>query len=357
MEKMMMAVVKENKGPGYTFKDVPVPKPLKGELLIRVEAVGICGTDLSILAGNREIPLPLIPGHEFAGEVVALGPGVDNFSIGERATAGLVIGCGSCPYCLRELDTLCDNILEIGIHIDGAFTRYVKAPAKITHKLPDEISFEDGALFDPIASAYRAVRKAAIRPSETVVVVGPGPIGLVAVQIAKAEGAGKVIVVGLPEDKGRLSAALENGADFQASGTSQEVIEKIKELTSGEMADAVIEATGQPSSMEVCTAALKKCGRLSVAGIFHEKPAIDMGRVVRYELSVTGSICYTIKDFQDSIELLRSGKINPSPLITHRMPLDELGKGLELLARKEAIKVILKPYYRNGGELRDEKSA
>ncbi len=343
MEKEMLALVKRNMGPGYSLEKVPVPVPREGELLVRVEAVGICGTDLSIIAGKREIPLPLVPGHEFAGKVAATGPEVEEFSVGDRVTAGLVIGCGDCPYCLEDLDTLCDNILETGIHVDGAFARYVKVPAKVTHLLPESMSYEDGALLDPVASAYRAVKKAAIKHGETVVVVGPGPIGLLAVQIARAEGAGRIIITGLPEDEPRLSRALLNGADEAVSGSTASVIASLDQITAGRKADVVIEATGRSSALEVCTSVLKKCGRLSIAGIFHENPPVDLGRVVRSELTITGSICYTIQDFKDSLTLVCEGRINPASLITHRLPLEDIGDGLALLERREAIKVILEP--------------
>lgn len=343
VDERMLAVVKEEEGEGFALKRIPVPAPSCGEVLTRVKTVGICGTDVSIFAGKRKVPLPLVPGHEFAGEIVEIGPRTKGFQIGDKVTAGLVIGCGKCSYCRTGNECLCDNIKETGIHVDGAFAEYVVTPVNTVHRLPDGMSFEQGASIDPIASAYRAVKKARIGSEDTVVVYGPGPIGLYAMGIAKVEGAAQVMCVGVPGDERRLEVAKALGADHIVLGREDEVLTAIEQITSGYMANVVIEATGRSEVVPLCLRSLRKGGRLSVAGVFHEPSTIETAIVVRHELSIYGSICYTWNDFRESLSLVQSGRVKPDRLISHQLPLSSLGEGLSYLANREAIKVILYP--------------
>ena len=343
MDGHMTAVVKDREGAGFSLAKVRVPAPASDGLLIEVKAVGICGTDVSIFNGKRQVPIPLIPGHEFAGVVVQSGPGAAGFRPGDRVTAGLVIGCGECAYCRADTECLCDDIEEIGIHVDGAFAKYVRAPAKVVHHLPVGMSLEDGASIDPVASAYRAVKKAEVRPGDVVVVFGPGPIGLYALQVALSMGAQQVVSVGVQGDEGRLEVAKALGAAFAVLGKGQEVVRAVEGITGGRMADVVVEATGRQGVMDTCVRCLKKSGRMGVAGIFHEPSPVDMGLVVRRELVIKGSICYTRDDFEKSMDLVNSGQVKTAPIITHRLGLEDLAQGLEFLDRKEAIKVMLYP--------------
>ncbi|HHX51409.1 MAG TPA: alcohol dehydrogenase catalytic domain-containing protein [Clostridia bacterium] len=339
----MLAVVKEQKGPGYVIKEVPVPKPGPDQVLIKVKAVGICGSDIPIIKGVREVPIPLIPGHEFAGDIVEIGKNVNGFKVGDRVTPGLVIHCGNCLPCRAGLESLCDNILETGIHVNGAFAEYVVVPEKTVHHLPDNMSYEWGASIDPIASAYRPVKKAKIGSEDIIIVFGPGPIGIYALQVARAEGAKKLIVVGIPGDEGRLTMARDLGADNTIIYYSDTFVQDINQLTNGHMADAVIEATGNEKVYNTCLDVLRKAGRLSVAGVCHKISEFNFAKVVRHELRVEGSICYSWLDYQESLALVASGKVRVDPLITHRFPLKDFAKALEVIDKRESIKVILYP--------------
>lgn len=339
----MLAVVKDREGPGFTLKEVDVPSPRDDQVLVRVKAAGVCGTDIPILDGIRQVPLPLIPGHEFAGVIEMTGSKVSDFKAGDRVSAGLVIGCGECPYCMQGMECLCDSISETGIHVDGAFAEYVAVPAKTLHLLPEGMTYEHGASIDPVASAYRAVKKASLNDQEVAVVFGPGPIGLYAIQIARVEGARTVINVGVKGDERRLEIARRLGADYVILVEDQDPVEAVREITGGRMADVVIEATGRPEVFDTLVQVVRKNGRIVLAGIFHDAAAVSLGPVVRKEIAVYGSICYTWRDFHESMDLVHAGRVRVDPVVTHRLPLPELGRAVDLIRRKVAVKVMLVP--------------
>jgi len=339
----MLAVVKEKPGPGFTLKEVEIPIPRKDEVLIEVKSVGICGSDIPIFKGIREVSYPLIPGHEFSGVIVKAGEEVKKYKIGDRVIPGLVVSCGECIYCRQGLESLCDNIYEIGIHVDGAFTSYVIAPEKILHPLPENMNFNQGASIDPLASAYRPVKKANISSNDVVAIFGPGPIGLYALQVARIEGAKKVISIGAHGDKERLNLAKELGADLVINTEHEDPVEKIRNYTDGEMADVIIEATGVPAVVDTCLKSLRKNGRLSLAGIFHQPTSVFLGSIVRKEFNIKGSICYTWKDFQDCIDLVSSGRVKTESIVSHEFPLAEMAQALELAYNRKSIKIILHP--------------
>ena len=339
----MRAAVKEQPGPGFVWKDVPKPEPRAGEVLVRVRAAGICGTDLPIFEGRREVPPGLIPGHEFAGEIVQLGDDVQGWQVGDRVAVGLVKGCGCCPYCRRGDEPMCDQILELGIHLNGAYTEYVAVPQSCLHRLPDSLSFEEGASVDPIASAYRGVRKVGVTVEDTVVIFGPGPIGLYALQTVRARGAHRTIVVGRPEDRGRLEIARELGADHIVCVPEEDVVGQVGEFTEGRMANVVIEATGSAAVLPDVLACAGKGARVLLLGIFHDTVTLNPALIVRRELQLMGSFCYSWEDFEESLLLLARGKVTTRGMVTHILPLDQLEEGLRLMRERQAVKVILHP--------------
>ncbi len=338
----MLAVVKDKKGLGYTIKEVEIPRPKDDEVLIKIKAVGICGTDVPILKGIRDVPIPLIPGHEFAGDIVEVGSKVKDFKVGDRVTPAIVIGCGHCYFCRKGLETLCDNIIETGIHVDGAFAEYVTVPEKVVHRLPDNMTYEQGASIDPIASAYHPVKMASIGSEDIVVVFGPGPIGLYAIQIAKAEGAKKIISVGVKGDEDRLELAKKLGAD-ETIISSEKLLEDISKFTHGRMADIVFEATGHPSVFEMALSSARKHGTVVMIGIFHEPATANIAQIVRREIQIKGSLCYTWQDYKECIDLVEAGKVRIEPMISHIFDLKDMDKALEVIDERKAIKIILHP--------------
>lgn len=339
----MQAVVKLNAGPDWVIGEVPLPTIGDEDVLIKVKAVGICGTDVPILKGIRPVPYPLIPGHEFAGEIVEVGNKVRNFAVGDRVTPAIVIYCGTCYYCRTGHESLCDNLVETGIHVDGAMAEYVSVPQKVLHKLPDEMSYEEAASVDPIASAYHPVKMAKIGSQDFVVIFGPGPIGLYTAQIAKQEGARKIIMIGTNRGRKRLELAKSFGVDEVLIIGEDNLPEKICEITEGKMADIVFECTGNASVVSDVIAVARKNAQIILVGIFHELSKIDFGQVVRRELNIKGSICYSWQDYKECLDLIKDGRLKVDPIITHRFGLHEIDKAMDVIEKRESIKVMLYP--------------
>ncbi len=337
----MLAVVKEGPGAGFALRDVPRPRPLPGTVIVRVKAVGICGTDIPIFDGIRSVPYPLIPGHEIAGIIDEVGPGVEGWQVGDRVVVGLVVGCGTCEYCRRGDEPLCPNIRELGIHVDGGYAEYLRAPASTLHRLPEDMSFVAGASADPVASSYRGIRRLRINPEDRVVIFGPGPIGLYALQAVAAHSPRVLMMVGRSPE--RLQVALDLGATHVFSTRQGDVAQAVAEVTGGRMANIIIEATGNPAVMPDLLQVAARGAHILLVGIFHQPTTIHLDPLVRHELQIKGSFCYNWDDLEASIELLRRGIVRTDGIVTHVLPLAEMSKALELIKNRQAIKVILEP--------------
>ena len=338
----MLAVVKEGPGQGFALRDLPIPKLLPGSVLVRVGAVGICGSDIPIFNGIRQVQYPLVLGHEFSGEIAAVAGDVSGWETGERVAVSMVIGCGQCPMCRRGDENLCADLKEIGIHLDGAYAEYVRVPVKCLHRIPDSISYVDGATVDPLASAYRGIRRISPQPSDHVVIFGPGPIGLYAMQAVRVSGVASITVVGQHAGL-RMNAALTLGADLVEESPRQDITSAIPAITGGSMASLVVEATGKSNVFDQILSICAMDARVLILGIFHENACFTPAKLVRGELRVEGSFCYNWTDFEMSLGLIRRGLVSNRHLITHTLPLDQIGQALDIISRHEAIKVILQP--------------
>jgi 2-desacetyl-2-hydroxyethyl bacteriochlorophyllide A dehydrogenase len=339
----MLAVVKELAGAGFAVKDVPYPVLREDDVIVRVRSVGICGTDGPILAGTREVPRPLIPGHEFAGDVVEVGARVKNLKPGDRVTPCIVIGCGDCDMCIEGKEVLCDNLVETGIHVDGAFAEYVRVPAKVCRKMKDSTTYDQGASVDPIASAYRTVKASSITSKDVCVVYGPGPIGLYAVQLIRLRGAKKIICIGTDVDQERLKLAGELGADVTINASVEDPVERVREITGGRMADYVQDCVGVPGIPAAAMSMLKKGGTYAVTGLYHSLPKVDLGKVVRSEIKIYGTICYTRQEFEECLDFVEDGRVKVEPLITHHYPLKEMEEAFAVMQSKQCMKIIMHP--------------
>lgn len=339
----MLAVVKEHAGAGFAVKDVPYPVLREDDVIVRVRSVGICGTDGPILAGTREVPRPLIPGHEFAGDVVEAGARVKNLKPGDRVTPCIVIGCGDCDMCIEGKEVLCDNLVETGIHVDGAFAEYVRVPAKVCRKMKDSTTYDQGASVDPIASAYRTVKASSITSKDVCVVYGPGPIGLYAVQLIRLRGAKKIICIGTDVDQERLKLAGELGADVTINASVEDPVERVREITGGRMADYVQDCVGLPGIPAAAMSMLKKGGTYAVTGLYHSLPKVDLGKVVRSEIKIYGTICYTRQEFEECLDFVEAGRVKVEPLITHHYPLKEMEEAFAVMQSKQCMKIIMHP--------------
>ena len=339
----MQAIVKEGRAPGLTVKSVPKPTPGPGEVLIAVRHAGVCGTDLHIAdwdawASGRMHP-PTIVGHEFAGEIVKVGPGVTELSVGQLVTAEGHIICGHCLQCRTGNGHICKNTRIIGVDRDGAFANYIVMPATNVLTL-DGIPTEIGAIMDPMGNAFHTVLTADI-PGSTVFVVGCGPIGCFAVGIARAAGAAKVIASDV--NPKRLALAASMGAHVTIDAGKEEVTTAVLAATGGEGADVVCEMSGVPSALHQAFATVRMGGRVQLLGIPKNQVPIDFANEIIFKgitiYGVVGRKMY--ETWHQMRRFLSAGLFDPRPVITHRFPLAKIDDALAAIRSGDAGKVIL----------------
>ena len=341
----MIAVVKEKAGKGWQLRQVPEPTMAENEVLLAVKKIGICGSDMAIYDGReKDLSLPVIPGHEFGGEIIDCGPAVSDLVVGNRVVVNLVKNCGRCYYCRRGDANLCLNTNLIGFHSNGGFAQYAAVPARNCHLIPDSMSWAAAAAVDPVTSALAAFKKTGIASSDTVCILGPGPIGLYGCQIAKAEGAKNVIMLGTR--KARLDLAATLGADHTLLVPREDpmaVLAAVQQITGSKGAEVVLEASGNPGTMDLALHLAAKGGRVALVSIYHESTHIDPMTIVFNELKVFGSFDYKWIDFEEAIQMIASGRVQTTPLTTHTFPLKDIQAGIKVMEDKQAIKVMIDP--------------
>jgi len=331
-----------------------VPVPGYQEVLIKVEACAICGTDPKIVAHGWQNQPPYgeyIPGHEYAGTVVGLGEGVVGFAEGDRVAVEPHKGCGVCDNCIRGFYTVCLNYgnraaghRHYGFTVNGGYAEYAVNHINTLTRIPDSLDFEEATLITTAGTAmYGITRIGGLEPGETVVVSGPGPIGLMAVQIAKQTGAGMVIITGTREE--RLALAGQLGADIAINVRKENVIERVFELTSGVGADAVLECAGTSESLAYAIEYTRKNGRISMVGIYSEPVAINAFKVNQWNITLAGSRAEGDRSLGKVAPLMGDGRIKSRPLITHTFPLEQVNEAMDTFVKRigGAIKVVLKP--------------
>lgn len=341
--RMMKAAVWYG-GKDVRIEDVPEPRLNEHEVLIRVKSVGICGSDAHAFEGKskRRVP-PLIMGHEFAGIVADIGSEVSEFQNGDRIVVEPIISCGVCEPCSIGKSSICTKVKVVGLHTPGAFAEYVAVPARKCYKLPDNVSFDEGALMEPLAVGMRAVNITPTNVSDDVLVIGSGTIGLMVLQVAKHRVGGKVFVSDLIDHK--LALAKRLGADETIDIRRENLIDRIHELTGGRGIDVVIEAVGIQDTVHQALAAVKRGGEVTIAGLFEPIIQIDMIRIVPSELTIRGSYSYSGLDFKKSLDLAANGRVQLKPLITHTFPLGEVRKAVDVITdgKEKHIKILLRP--------------
>jgi threonine dehydrogenase-like Zn-dependent dehydrogenase len=331
------------------FEEVPTPEPGLDEVLVRVRAVAICATDVELFEGvmfyitSGMTKYPFIPGHEWSGEVVATGSRASEFQPGDRVVGECSIGCRTCRWCLKGCYHLCPDRAETGLLKQaGAFAEYIAFPKYFLHKC-NELEHEQAALIEPTGVAINAARRAAVCPEDYVAVMGPGPIGLFAVQAAKAYGARKVILVGRSD--GRLEVGRALGADVTVNIKTEDLGEKVREATDGHMVDAVIEAVGRKEIWPAIASILAPRARVAMTGLFAgAKCDVDFDPLVVGEVAVLGCLGGP-NLWPEAIALHASGKVRTAPIITHRLPLAEFARAIEVSRNRieGAIKVLVEP--------------
>lgn len=289
----------------------PRPEPGPGEVLVRVEAVGICGSELSGYLGQNSLRRPpLVMGHEFAGRAAEVGDGVD-LAIGTAVVVNPLVTCGTCRMCRRGRENLCRQRQLIGAHRPGAFAEYVLAPAANCLPLPEGLDGVAGSLTEPLACSLRAVTLAALDPMETVAVLGAGPIGLLALRAAGLCGAGRTAVV--DTNPRRLALARTWGATRVINPREEDPLDAIRELTEGAGVDAVIDAVGLQATRAQAVQAVRPGGRVVLIGLHDAESALPINEVVRSEVALVGSFAYTGEDFRRALAMLARGDVRPDP--------------------------------------------
>ena len=346
MPSTMQAVVKTKAAPGIELREVPIPAPGPGEVLVRVEAASVCGTDLHIYnwdpwAKGRVHP-PLIPGHEFCGAVAGVGRGVTQVREGDLVSAEMHVACGKCLQCRTGLAHVCQHVRILGVDADGAFASYAIIPESNIWKLSPSIPHDYATLLDPLGNAVHTVLAGPIA-AKTVAVTGCGAIGLFSIAVAKACGAARIYAIEI--NAHRRQVAAEMGADLVLDPTSDHAETRILEATGGTGVDVLLEMSGNPEAIRLGFALLRTGGRASLLGIPSRPFELDFARDIIFKGALVQGINgrRMFETWFQMEALLAAGKLNLEPVITHRLKLSEFKKAMELLQSGEAIKVVMRP--------------
>ncbi len=338
-------------------EEIVEPKVVKGSVKIKVKWCGICGSDLhEYLGGPIFIPVgqphplsgntaPVVLGHEFSGEIVEVGEGVTNFKIGERVTVEPIVACGKCPACLEGKYNLCSSL---GFHglcgSGGGFAEYTVFPEEFIHKIPDNMSYEQAALIEPMAVALHSIRMADFKAGDTALVLGSGPIGLATIECLKSAGARLVIV--LQRKSVRQEYAKRAGADVVLDPNEVDIAEEVKKLTNGVGVDASFETTGAKIGFEAGINSLKYEGVMVITSIWEDEISFNPNLLVFTEKKVVGTIAYR-HEFPSTIALMSDGRIKAEGYITKKIHLDDIVKeGFEALTgpeKKKHVKILITP--------------
>lgn len=344
MARMMKAAVFEKIGV-IKVKEVPVPQIGDDDVLIKVKNTGICGTDWSIYNGWYSADkLPMIPGHEFSGVITEFGKNVKGWKEGERVTADINMTCGTCFYCLQGDALLCDSFTQLGIHTDGTFAEYVKAPASLLHRLPDNMSFEEGAFIEPVSCCINAAKALNARVGSSLAIIGDG-LGVLHARMGYLRALAPVIIFG--HNRKRLQIAKDMGADYAFHMDDvKDPVKEVMKITGGRGVDYAIEAAGSVKTYEQAFAMLRRGGVLSAFGITGEEDAMTLRPFdfVLGEKKVTGSCAGIGSDWPEAMTLIANGRIDPKPLFSMKVPLEDLDWALHALREdKSLFKIFVSP--------------
>jgi len=341
----MKALIKDKPVRGATFTDLTIPQIGENDLLVRVQAAAICGTDIHIYQWNEyassRIKLPLLFGHEYAAEVVEVGKNVTNFKKGDRVAAETHVPCGHCYQCTTGLQHICKDMKILGVHMDGAFSEYSILPAVCAWKLDTAISYEIGATMEPFGIGVHAISKT--KPAgKKVIVFGCGPIGIYAQMVAKLSGA--EYVIGVDISKERLDLAKKMGTDIVLNTKEVDVVTEVDKITKGFGMDIVVELTGNKAVLNDATKTLRRGGDIVLVGLYSGAVELDLVNNVIYKeanvYGVTGRIMWDT--WWTAQGILLSGKMDVSPVITHYFDLGDFDKALQLAESAKTGKIVFR---------------
>lgn len=330
----------------YELTDVPFPEIKEDEVLVKVGAAAICHSDIDIIEGIRKhfIKLPVVTGHEFAGTVIETGKCVENINIGDKVVCECIVWCGSCRNCRLGLTSMCLNASELGTIRNGGFAEYTAVPAKMVHKF-EKISMNEASNVEPAGNAFHVVEDAGIMAGDKVVVIGPGPIGLYALQIAKLKLPEMLIMVGTRDE--RLQLAEKLGATHVINTRKEDAAKAIMELTGGRGADKILQCATTDAALQLALQITGMNSRILVEGVSGTGKGIDLdfNDFVKKPMSIVGVSGVFSRHFEETLKLMELGKIDAKPVITHTMPLDNIMEGFNLLKSKQdgVIKIVVNP--------------
>ncbi|MHC1762385.1 MAG: zinc-binding dehydrogenase [Negativicutes bacterium] len=345
---MMKALVKYDVVPkAVELREVPEPKIGAGDVLLEVRSVGVCGSDIEMWHHLVTFPVnvPVILGHEFCGVVHEVGANVKDFQVGDRVvseTAAQI--CGKCHHCRSGEYNLCPSRQGYGSGVSGAFTRYVAVPQRILHRIPESVSFDFASLTEPACVAYNAVFvKSRLRPGEPVVIIGPGPIGLFAVQMVRIGGAYPIILVGTSVDEARLKTGKELGAHMAINLSEENATERIMKLTEGLGVPLVVDAAGNNAAFKLAMELVRRNGQITKIGWGPKPLDLSLDPIIAKAATLQGSFSHTWSTWEAVLHLIESGDIRMDPMITHRFPLDQWEEAFRLVDSKVAVKAVIHP--------------
>lgn len=343
----MKALVKYAPGRGnLEIREVPQPKPGSGQVKVEVKAAGVCGSDLHIYHDEIAIPVqpPVIIGHEFAGVIAELGEGVEHLRVGDRVTCETTAwSCGTCLQCRIGRYNMCADRKVIGYALDGCFAPYCVVNHQQVHLLPDTVDYLAGALTEPLACCVHAVLElTSISAGDLVVVAGPGPIGLLCVQLAKAAG-GYVIACGTATDEDRLGKAQQLGADLTVAMPDQDLQQVVGQLSGLQGADIFLECSGAPAAARLGLEITRRGGQYTQIGLFPGPFELSFDQIAYKELRVTGSLGQRWTSWERALKLLGQGQVDTRSLVSHVLPLTEWREAFRLFETKQGLKIVLEP--------------
>lgn len=345
--KMMEALVNFGPEDGQVeLREVPVPEPGPGEVLLRVKAVGVCGSDLHQYHGTQSWPVrwPVTLGHEFCGEVAEVGEGVEGWEVGDRVACETAAEVdGTCAYCRTGRYNLCPNRLGFGYGTDGAAATFVVARQALLHSIPENVSWEEAALAEPSSGSLNAVlEQSSPRPGDVAVVIGPGTMGLLCVALLAAAGVSELVIVGLERDAARLELAREFGATHLVMNDREGAVEVVRSVGDGLGADLVIDAAGVSATLKTAVDAVRPAGQITKLGWGPQPPDFSLDPIVQKAVTLRGSFSHTWVAWERVLRLMGDRKLDVRPLV-NVFPLSEWKRAFELMEGGEIPKAVLVP--------------
>jgi L-iditol 2-dehydrogenase len=344
----MRGVVNYASPPGSVeMRELPVPQIGEDDVLLAVQAVGVCGSDIHQARGQQSWPVnyPVILGHEFSGIIAEVGQNVRGYRAGDRVVSetAAVIDVNS-PFARRGLYNLDPNRLGFGAGVDGAMTQFAKVPQRILHRIPDRLAFEIAALTEPSCVAFNATcGNVRITPGDAVAVIGPGPIGLLCAAMAKLAGADDLVVIGTPADVRRLAVAQELGATAILGAKGEDLLAWTRSLRDGYGFDVVIDAAGVSATLKLAIEIVRPAGQISKVGWGPQPLNFSLDPLVKKAVTLQGSFSHNWPIWERVIGLLASGQLNVKPILNRIAPLSEWNQAFESMHSGEIVKAVLLP--------------